>query len=103
MANTAKALFRGAATVYTNPATTLYTTPSLTTTVVTNIFVTNTAVAGGTYSIGLDGIPLVSVLEIPGNSVVSLDLKQVLAAGDTITGNANSTDIKFHISGMEIA
>jgi hypothetical protein len=24
-------------------------------------------------------------------------------AGDTITGNANSTDIKFHISGMEIA
>jgi len=103
MANTAKVLFRGAATVYTSPATTLYTTPSLTTTVVTNIFVTNTAVAGGTYSIGLDGIPLVSVLEIPGNSVVSLDLKQVLTAGDTITGNANSTDIKFHISGMEIA
>jgi len=90
MANTAKVLFRGAATVYTSPATTLYTTPSLTTTVVTNIFVTNTAV-------------VVSVLEIPGNSVVSLDLKQVLTAGDTITGNANSTDIKFHISGMEIA
>ena len=103
MANTAKVLFRGAATVYTSPATTLYTTPSLTTTVVTNIFVTNTAVAGGTYSINLDGIPLVSVLEIPGNSVVSLDLKQVLTATDTITGNANSTDIKFHISGMEIA
>ena len=103
MANTAKALFRGAATVYTNPATTLYTVPALTTTVVTNIVVTNTAVAGGTYSIGLDGIPLVSVLEIPGNSVISLDLKQVLTATDTITGNANSTDIKFHISGMEIA
>lgn len=103
MANTAKALFRGAATVYTNPATTLYTVPALTTTVVTNIVVTNTAVAGGTYSIGLDGVPLVSVLEIPGNSVVSLDLKQVLTATDTITGNANSTDIKFHISGMEIA
>jgi hypothetical protein len=103
MANTAKALFRGAATVYTNPATILYTVPSQTTTVVTNIFVTNTSNAGGTYSIGLDGILLVSELEIPGNSVISLDLKQVISAGDTVTGNANSTDIKFHISGMEIA
>lgn len=103
MANTAKALFRGSATVYTSPATTLYTVPSQTSTVVTNIFVTNTAVAGGTYSIGLNGVPLVSVLSIPGNSVVSLDLKQVITAGQTVTGNANSTDIKFHISGMEIA
>lgn len=103
MANTAEILFRGAATVYTNPATTLYTVPSLTRTVVTNIVVSNNANAGGTYSINLDGIPLVPTLEIPGNSVISLDLKQVLVAGDTITGNANSTDIKFHISGMEIA
>jgi hypothetical protein len=103
MANTAEILFRGAATVYTNPATTLYTVPSLTTTVVTNIVVANNAVSGGTYTISLDGIALVPSLEIPGNSVISLDLKQVLAAGDTITGNANSTDIKFHISGMEIA
>lgn len=103
MANTAKILFRGAATVYTNPATTLYTVPSLTTTVVTNVVVANNAVAGGTYTLSLDGIPLVPSLEIPGNSVISLDLKQVITAGDTITGNANSTDIKFHISGMEIA
>jgi len=103
MANTAKVLFRGAATVYTTPATTLYTVPSLTTTIVTSIVVANNAVAGGTYSLNLDGVPMVPTLEIPGNSVISLDLKQVLAAGDTITGNANSTDIKFHISGMEIA
>lgn len=103
MANTAEVLFRGAATVYTNPATVLYTVPSLTTTVVTSIVVANDAVAGGTYTIGLDGIALVPTLAIPGNSVISLDLKQVLAAGDTITGNANSVNIKFHISGMEIA
>ena len=103
MANTAKVLFRGDATVYTTPATTLYTVPSLTTTVVTNIVVSNTGTAGGLYTISIDGTTLVPALEIPGNSVVTLDLKQVIEADNVITGNANSANIKFHISGMEIA
>jgi hypothetical protein len=103
MANTAKVLFRGAATVYTNPATTLYTVPSLTTTVVTDIVVSNTSTTAGYYTISIDDVVLVPALQIAGNSVISLGLKQVITAGDTVTGNANSTDIKFHISGMEIA
>lgn len=103
MANTAKVLFRGSASVYTSPATTLYTVPSLTTTVVTNIVVSNNGTSGGLYTISIDGVALVPALEIPGNSVISLDLKQVVDAGDVITGNANTTDVKFHISGMEIA
>lgn len=103
MANTAKVLFRGDATVYTTPATTLYTVPSLTTTVVTNIVVSNTGTAAGLYTISIDGTTLVPALEIPGNSVVTLDLRQVVEADNVITGNANSANIKFHISGMEIA
>jgi hypothetical protein len=103
MANSAKVLFRGAATVYTTPATTLYTVPSLTTTVVTNIVVSNNGTTAGYYTISIDGTVLVPALEIAGNSVISLDIKQVAEATKVITGNANTTDIKFHISGMEIA
>ena len=46
MATTTKALFRGAAT--TSTGTVLYTTPASTTTVLTNIIVTNTAGTAGT-------------------------------------------------------
>jgi Na+-transporting NADH:ubiquinone oxidoreductase subunit NqrA len=100
MATTTKALFRGAAT--TNTATTLYTVPSSTTTVVTNITVTNTSTAG-TFTLGLAGTSLHTTTAIPANTTVYIDLKQVLATTNVITGGASATSINFHISGVEIA
>jgi hypothetical protein len=101
MANTATALFRGAAT--TNTGTTLYTVPSATTAVVTNVVVTNTASSDGTFTLALDDVSFASAVTIPAKGIVTLDIRQVLAATETIKGGANSTSINFHISGMEIA
>jgi hypothetical protein len=102
MANTAKALFRGAAT--SNTATVLYTVPSSTTTVVTNVVVVNTNTsATATYTLALDGVGLFPGTTIPAGGVVTLDIKQVLTTTKTITGGASATTVNFHISGMESA
>lgn len=99
MPNTAKTLFRGAAT--TNTATVLYTTPASTTTVVTSIVASNNSTSGGTITLSLGGVVLAPALAIAANSIITLDIRQVLATTTTITGGASSTSINFHISGME--
>lgn len=105
MANTAKALFRGAAA--TDVTTNLYTVPSATTTVITSIVVTNTTNSAGTFtlSIGPAGseVLLFDVVAIASETTTVIDLKQVLAATEVIDGGASATTINFHISGMEIA
>lgn len=101
MANTAKVLFRGAAT--TNTATTLYTVPSATTTVVTNIAITNTGSSAYTFTLGFAGTSLHTTTAIAANTTIYIDCKQVLEATNTITGGASNIAVNFHISGMEIA
>jgi hypothetical protein len=102
VANTAKVLFRGTAT--TNLATVLYTVPSATSTVVTNIAVTNASDSATTFSISLNGHEYLSQIGIDARGIVTFDLKQVLVTTNTITGGATTASaLKFHISGMEIA
>jgi hypothetical protein len=101
MANTAKVLFRGAAT--TTVGTTLYTVPASTTTVVTDIVVTNTAVTSGTFTMALAGTNIATTVTVGANDSTVIPLKQVLATTNTITGGASATTINFHISGVEIA
>ena len=101
MANTAKVLFRGAAT--TTVTTTLYTVPSATTTVVTDIVVTNTAGSAGTFTLYLGGVVLANTVAIGANDSTVIPLKQVLVATNIIQGGASATTINFHISGVEIA
>ena len=101
MATSTKALFRGAAT--TTVGTTLYTVPSATTAIVTNIAVTNTAGTAGTFTVALNGTALHTTAAIAANTTAYIDLKQVLAATQTITGGASATSINFHISGIEVS
>ena len=101
MANTAKALFRGAAT--TTTSTTLYTVPASTTAVITNIAVTNTSSTAYTFTMSLDDVAIHTATSILGNSTVYIDCKQVLATTKTIKGGASNAAVNFHISGMEIA
>jgi hypothetical protein len=101
MATTSKALFRGAAT--TNTATTLYTVPASTTTVVTSIIVTNTSASAGTFTLALAGTNLGTTIAVGGNDSTVIDLKQTLVATNTITGGASATTINFHISGVELS
>jgi hypothetical protein len=101
MATTSKALFRGAAT--TTVGTTLYTVPSATVTVVTNIVVTNTSASAGTFTLALGGTNFGTLIAVGGNDSTVIDIKQPLTATQTITGGASATTINFHISGVEIA
>ena len=100
MATTTKVLARAAAAT---SSATLYTVPSSTTTIVTNIAVTNTAGSAGTFSLLLNDVSIHTTTAIAANSTVYIDLKQVLATGNTIKGLASATTINFHISAVEIA
>ncbi len=99
MATTTKALARTAAAT---SSTTLYTVPSATTTVVTNILVTNTAGTAATFDLLLDDVSIANDVAVAANDTLSIDLKQVLATTKTIKGLASATTVNFHISGVEI-
>ena len=101
MATVSKALFRGAAT--TTTTTTLYTVPSATVAVVTNIVVTNTSASAGTFTMALGGTNFASQIAVVGNDSTVIDIKQPFTATQTIQGGESATTINFHISGVEIA
>ena len=101
MATISKALFRGAAT--TTVGTTLYTVPSATTTVVTDIVVTNTSATVGNFTLALDGVSIATTVTVAAYDSTVISIKQVLATTKTITGGASATSINFHISGVEIS
>jgi hypothetical protein len=105
MATTPKVLARTAASLTTT--TVLYTVPSSTSTIVSNIVITNTASSAGTFTLALGPsagqIALHTTTAIAANSTIYIDLKQVLNTTNTITGGASATTINFHISGVEIS
>lgn len=100
MATVSKVLARTAAAT---TSTTLYTTPAGTTAVVTNIVICNPTTSAVTASLLLNDIDLLGSVSIAANTSAFFDLKQVLAATQTIKGSASSTSVDFHISGVEIA
>lgn len=100
MPTTTKALARTAAST---SSATLYTVPSSTTTVVTNIAVCNTASTAATFTILLDDVELHKDTTLAANSTAYIDLKQVLATTKTIKGLASAITVDFHISGVEIS
>ena len=100
MATTTKALVRAAAGTSTA---TLYTVPASTTTVVTNIVVTNSAATAATFTMTLDGVDLFKTVALAANSTAMFDLKQVLATTKIIAGFASAVTVSFHISGVEVA
>ena len=100
MATVTKALARTAAST---SSTTLYTVPSATTTVVTNIVICNPTGSAVTASMTINAIDLLGSVSIAANSSAFFDLKQVIPATQVIAGSASSTSVDFHISGVEIS
>lgn len=100
MPNTSKVLFRGAAT--TTVSTTLYTVPTSTTTVITEIVVSNTVAAAGTFTLSIGGVDVATSVAVAGNDSIVIPMKQPLTATQAIKGGASATTINFHISGVEI-
>lgn len=100
MPTTTKVLARTAAAT---SSTTLYTVPSATTTVVTNIVICNPTSSAVTASMTINAIDLLGAVSIAANSSAFFDLKQVIPATQVIAGSASSTSVDFHISGVEIS
>jgi hypothetical protein len=100
MATLTKTLFRGAAATSSG---TLYTVPSSTTTVVTNIGVTNTSSSTQSYTLSFNGVIFADTVSITAKDTVLIELKQIVVATNTITGFASATSVNFHIAGVEIS
>jgi hypothetical protein len=100
MATVSKVLARTAAAT---SSTTLYTVPSATTTVVTNIVICNPTTSAVTASMTINAIDILGSVSIAANSTAFFDLKQVIPATQVIAGSASSTSVDFHISGVEIS
>jgi hypothetical protein len=100
MATVTKVLARTAAAT---SSTTLYTVPSATTTVVTNIVICNPTASAVTASMTINAIDILGGVSIAANSSAFFDLKQVIPATQVIAGSASSTSVDFHISGVEIS
>ena len=51
----------------------------------------------------VDGINILPTVPISPNTVITIQPKTVIAATKILAGFATSTDVKFHISGVEIS
>ena len=100
MPTTLKALARGS---FGTSSATLYTVPSSTTTVLSNISVCNTTGSSVNFFILLDGVELFSTTAIDANTTVVIDIKQTLAAAKIIAGYASASGVRYHLSGAEIS
>ena len=88
--------------VLTTGSTTLYAVPSATTTIITNIVLANTSTAAATATIDVDGVTLVPTISIGANTIITIDIRQPLAATKLITGFAGTASaISCHIAGVE--
>jgi hypothetical protein len=52
---------------------------------------------------GLGSTNFATAISVPANDSTVIDIKQVLAATQTITGGASATSLNFHIAGVEIS
>ena len=99
MAVTPTVLYRGAAAT---SSATLYTTPALTTAIISNIAVANTAATAATFTLTLNGVAIASAVSVAANSTTFIDLKQVLPTTQILAGFASATTINFSVSGVQV-
>lgn len=107
MADTAKRLI-GPIALTTTAATTLYTVPASTTTILRSIHVNNESAATATFtmSIGTDGAGkrLFSAVDIPTKSVLDWSGFIVMTATEIIQASAGTaTALTLTVSGVEVA
>ncbi|KFZ41893.1 hypothetical protein CS060_04185 [Anoxybacillus flavithermus] len=101
MAATARRLYKGTAGT---TATTAYTVPASTTTIVKNIVLTNKTASAATATITIVGIEIVNNYSVNANDTVVIDLSLVMQAAETITVQAGTANaINVYISGVEVA
>jgi len=95
-----KVLFRG--DLLTNN-TAVYSVPLSTSTIITNIIVSNGNVGAINVNISLGSVPILTSGEVLGNDAIFIELKQVLNELDTIEVSASELGGSVHFSGVEIS
>ena len=99
MANTFTVLFRGAAST---DSTTLYTAPAGTKALVTSFVVTNTSMVDAKYTITMNGVEVAKDTSVAGGDSIIIEFKQLLDAGQVLAASADSADVNFSVTGLEI-
>jgi len=102
MAATPALFYRGAAAT---SSATLYTSPNTAgaKAVLTDIVISNTSSSQQYVTIAIDGVNILPTVPVSGNTVITLQPKTVIATSKTVTGYSSSTDVKYHISGVEVS
>lgn len=80
---------------------TLFTTAA--NSVLTDIVISNTSSSQQYVTIAIDGVNILPTVPVSGNTVITLQPKTVIATSKTVTGYSSSTDVKYHISGVEVS
>ena len=80
---------------------TLFTTSA--SSVLTDIVISNTSSSQQYVTIVIDSVNIIPNVPISGNTVITLQPRAVIGSSKTVTGFASSTDVKYHISGAEVA
>lgn len=100
MPATPKRLYKG--TVGTT-ASTAYTVPANTTTIVKNIVLTNKTGSAVTATVVIAGIEVINNYSVSANDTVVIDLSLVMNATETIAVQAGTANaINVYISGVEV-
>ncbi|MFD7738063.1 hypothetical protein [Kitasatospora sp. NPDC059800] len=98
MAATPKKYFRGALPT---AMTVVYTVPVGATAIVTNIVATNPAASSASIAVKLGGVYALANVGIAPGGVLTVEMSQVLNAGDKIEVQGNAQAAPAHISGVE--
>ena len=80
----------------------VYTVPSSTTAIVTNITITNPSTTALLASVTLDGVTIAKQLNVTGNGTTFIDLKQVVATTKKISVLTTIPQADVNISGMTV-
>lgn len=99
MPNTPRRIYRGSASTSSSA---IYTVPASTTTIVTNVVISNDSPSTQTFALSFGGVTTASAVNLSANSITALDIKQVLTATESISILGTSNAVKFHISGVEV-
>jgi hypothetical protein len=79
-----------------------YTVPEGRQAVVTNIVATNNGTSSASVAVKLGGVYALANVGIAAKGVLTVEMSQVLEAGDTIEVQGNAQAAATHISGVEV-
>lgn len=99
MPNTPARMARAALTT---TSATLFTVPATTTSIVTEIIITNTTALDIPATVTIAGVSLVAATVVPGNGMLTMGLKQVMSTGEIIAGFAGQAGLNIFISGVNV-